>query len=46
MDLIVTNKDEIEVTEIILTGCASAILGPQIMKNMLVTAWYVKLAIV
>lgn len=46
MDLIITNKDEMEVMEIILTGCANAILGSILVKIMLVTVRYIKLDIV
>lgn len=46
MDLIINNKDEMEVMEIILTGCANAILGSTLVKNMLATVRYIKLDIV
>ena len=46
MDLILTNKDETEVMEIVLTGCANAILGSLVMKNMLATVRYMKLDII
>ena len=46
MDLILTNKDETEVMEIVLTGCANAILGSLVMTNMLATVRYMKLDII
>lgn len=46
LDLVTTNRDEMEVMEIILMGCVSAILEAIIMKNMLVTVRFVSLDIV
>lgn len=43
LDLVIINRDEMEVMEIILMGCVSVILEVIIMKNMLVIVRFVSL---